>query len=188
ASTDEIWQDLETGLQHFFKKEPMPAQRSMQLYCYVYDYCTAVSVHAGLPQQQQCNLITGANLQNESDFVGSELYYKLSTLIKNHVQKIFEECIRRPGEDQLRYFTTQWNQFKFSSKTVDGLCAYLNRQWIKRELENGNNTIYVIYTLALVTWKQVFREHMETKIVQGVLDLIEQERSNHHFLPHQNRR
>ncbi|GMR42512.1 hypothetical protein PMAYCL1PPCAC_12707, partial [Pristionchus mayeri] len=186
ATIDEIWQDLETGLGHIYRKEPMIPQRYMQLYTYVYDFCTAVSVHAGgaIPQQQQRNLIRvnhqnnkkGANLQNETDFVGSELYTKLSSFIRNHVESILKECRTRSGEDQLRYFTTQWDQFRFCSKVVDGIFAYLNRHWIKRELENGNNTIYVIYTLALVTWKQTLRDHMATNITAGVLDLIEQER------------
>ncbi|GMS89520.1 hypothetical protein PENTCL1PPCAC_11695, partial [Pristionchus entomophagus] len=183
ATIEEIWQDLEKGLGHIYRKEPMVPTRYMQLYTYVYDFCTAVSVHAGgaIPQQQHKNLIRtnnkkGGNLQNETDFVGSELYNKLSAFIKNHVESILKECRTRNGEDLLRYFTTQWDQFRFCSKVVDGIFAYLNRHWIKRELENGNTTIYVIYTLALVTWKTILRDHMQHGITSGVLELIEKER------------
>ncbi|KAF8358863.1 cul-1, partial [Pristionchus pacificus] len=183
STIDEIWQDLETGLGHIYKKEPMIPTRYMQLYTYVYDFCTAVSVHVGasVSQPPQRNLIRvnnkkSNNLQNETDFVGSELYNKLSAFIRAHIETILSHCKTLNGEDLLRYFVTQWDQFRFCSKVVDGIFAYLNRHWIKRELENGNTNIHVIYTLALVTWKHILRDHMANNITAGVLDLIEQER------------
>ncbi|GMT19324.1 hypothetical protein PFISCL1PPCAC_10621, partial [Pristionchus fissidentatus] len=185
TTIEEIWEDLETGLASIYRKEPMIPNRYMQLYTYVYDFCTAVSVPQGIPggSKPTIPLIKvnrrpgGSATNNETDFVGSELYNKLSEFIKRHVQGVLRNCMELNGEDLLRYFTAEWDQFRFCSKVVDGIFAYLNRHWIKRELENGNLNIYVIYTLALVTWKAILRDHMDKNITAGVLELIEKERT-----------
>ncbi|GMR50437.1 hypothetical protein PMAYCL1PPCAC_20632, partial [Pristionchus mayeri] len=121
SASDEIWQELETGLGQIFRNEPITPTRYMQLQTYVCDYCFKVSMLEGVnsPQEQQSK--RSDHLKRIADFVSSELYIKLSAYLKNHVGSILEECRTRNGEEQLRYFNTQWDNFRRRSNVVDGI-------------------------------------------------------------------
>uniref|UniRef100_A0A914CJC0 Cullin family profile domain-containing protein n=1 Tax=Acrobeloides nanus TaxID=290746 RepID=A0A914CJC0_9BILA len=172
TTKEEIWNELRDGLTKIYKfdkdinfQRPVSTKEFMHLYNHVYNFCTGqVKVTANRP-------IIG------QEFNGYDLYERLKKFIRDFVSEYFVTCKDLEASQLLEKYTTFWKQFKFSSKFANDIFAHLNRHWISRELDEGNQDVYEIFNLAIVTWKTIFFDTLHQNITAAILKLIEQDRN-----------
>lgn len=175
---EESWNLLKEGTHQMMTRidQGITYAKYMQLYTIIYDYCTSSKLNSnGAEALQAANALnrTGANL------MGADLYKCLQQYFIGHVKGIRMASEELEGEEFLKYYTEQWDRFTTGASYVHRLFLYLNRHWIKREKDEGRKNVHVVYTLALVNWKEHFFVDLQkcNKLTLAVLSLIENQRN-----------
>ncbi|RJE23485.1 cullin 1 [Aspergillus sclerotialis] len=186
---EETWSFLEKGINNVMVKleDGVDMKTYMALYTAVHNFCTsqkavgngsAINAHRGglsshgfIYSTSQLADVPPAHL------LGEELYKLLGEYLSNHLKDVHRESEGHTEEALLSFYIREWVRYTTAAKYVNHLFRYLNRHWVKREIDEGKKNVYDVYTLHLVRWKEDFFMKVHEKIMDAVLKLVEKQRN-----------
>lgn len=58
-----------------------------------------------------------------------------------------QESQKHADEALLAFYIKEWDRYTTAAKYINHLFRYLNRHWVKREMDEGKKNIYDVYTV-----------------------------------------
>ncbi|KIM20116.1 hypothetical protein M408DRAFT_309155 [Serendipita vermifera MAFF 305830] len=176
ADLHTTWAYIEEGVDHIMNRldTGVSIAEYMNMYTVILNYCVSSRMHGDLDSSIGLGGRTGANL------MGGDLYKNLVRYFASHFVNIRATSEPLFNEDLLRYYLREWNRYTTSARYLDRVFTFLNRHWIKREMDEGRRNVYLVYTLALVMWRDNFfidLQNRNSKLSSAILKLIESERN-----------
>ncbi|KAL2796764.1 Cullin [Aspergillus keveii] len=165
----ETWAFLEKGIDNVMVKleEGVDMKTYMGLYTAVHNFCTSHKAVTGTAIQSQ----RGAHL------LGEELYKKLGEYLSRYLENVYTQSTSHAEEALLGFYMREWVRYTTAAKYINHLFRYLNRHWVKREIDEGKKNVFDVYTLHLVKWRDDFFQNVHEKVMDAVLNLVEKQRN-----------
>lgn len=169
---DATWAFLEDGVNRIMTnlKDGVDMKSYMGIYTAVHNFCTsqkAVASGGG---------VIGGNAHRGAHLLGEDLYKNLRAYLKNHLEVLYTQSKGHVDEALLTYYIREWDRYTTAAKYVNHLFKYLNRHWVKREVDEGKKDVYDVYTLHLVSWRQVFFDKVHSSVMDAVLKMVKKQR------------
>lgn len=142
----------------------------MSLYTSIHNFCTAQKAVGA-------NANTLSSSHRGAHLLGEELYHRLNDYLKRHLEGVHAEMVKHSDEALLTYYIQQWERYTTAGTYNNHLFKYLNRHWVKREMDEGKKDVYDIYTLHLVRWKLDMFGSTQNAVMDAVLRLVEKQRN-----------
>ncbi|KAH9384433.1 hypothetical protein HPB48_026440 [Haemaphysalis longicornis] len=108
-----------------------------------------------------------------SDLLG-DLYRRLQDFLKTHLVGVVARATGLTGEAMVSFYTHNFDDYKLSSKLVNGMCSFVNRTWVKFQGENG---VLQVYEMALESWREHCLTPLREQLTGGLLKLVEMDRN-----------
>ncbi|KAL2266918.1 hypothetical protein VTJ83DRAFT_4195 [Remersonia thermophila] len=174
SDIDTTWNYLQHGITRIMTNlhEGIDLATYMGIYTAVHNFCTSQKA-SGFALS---NHPLGSN-QRGAHLLGEELYKKLSEYLCDHLRALVAESKAHADEALLAFYIREWQRYTDAAKYIHHLFRYLNRHWVKREVDEGKKNVYDVYTLHLVQWRDVLFQQVSGKVVDAVLKLVEKQRS-----------
>ncbi|RYP55840.1 hypothetical protein DL771_012307 [Monosporascus sp. 5C6A] len=169
------WRYLEAGISRIMinLQDGMDMQTYMGIYTAVHNFCTS---------QKAIGLGGGAGsgvgqVHRGAHLLGEDLYKKLKEYLNDHLAELYEQSKTHTDEALLTYYIREWDRYTVAAKYIHHLFRYLNRHWVKREMDEGKKSTYDVYTLHLYQWRTEFFTKVSEKVMAAVLKLVEKQRN-----------
>lgn len=176
TSKDDIngtWKYLEWGVERIMLSlnDGVDLKTYMSLYTSIHNFCTAQKAVGAQSTSNLNSSHRGAHL------LGEELYHRLNEYLKRHLQGVHAEMVKHADEALLTFYIKEWKRYTTAGQYNNHLFRYLNRHWVKREMDEGKKDVYDIYTLHLVRWKEDMFGSTQNAVMDAVLRLVEKQRN-----------
>jgi cullin 1 len=165
------WNYLEWGVDRIMVNlsAGLDLKTYMTLYTSIHNFCTA---------QKAVGLTTNLNsTQRGAHLLGEDLYRRLNEYLRRHLTGVHTEMVKHVDEALLTFYIKEWKRYTTAGTYNNHLFRYLNRHWVKREMDEGKKDIYDIYTLHLVRWKEDMFGSTQNAVMEAVLRLVEKQRN-----------
>ena len=116
-------------------------------------------------------------IQAVAHLLGEDLYRNLKVYLKTHLETLHERSKGHVDEALLTYYIREWDRYTTAAKYTNHLFRYLNRHWVRREIDEGKKDVYDVYTLHLVQWREILFEKVNTNVMAAVLKMVEKQRN-----------
>ncbi|KAL6860241.1 ubiquitin ligase (cullin) of SCF [Amphichorda felina] len=166
------WDYLQVGISRVMAdlEQGLNTELYMGVYTAIHNFCTSQKA-VGLGGPAMHSNHRGAHL------LGEELYKKLTDYLEKHLEGLLQESKLHTDEALLTFYIKEWNRYTAAARFIHHLFRYLNRHWVKREIDEGKKNVYDVYTLHLVQWRKVLFEKLSDKVMDAVLKLVEKQRN-----------
>jgi cullin 1 len=108
--------------------------------------------------------------------LGEDLYANLIKYLNDYLTGLVTESRTHADEALLSFYIREWDRYTTAAKYINHLFRYLNRHWVKREMDEGKKNIYDVYTLHLVQWRLTLFSEVHEKVMEAVLKMVEKQR------------
>lgn len=109
--------------------------------------------------------------------LGEDLYQNLKVYLRQHLADIHTKSRGHTDEALLTFYIKEWDRYTTAAKYINHLFRYLNRHWVKREVDEGKKDIYDVYTLHLVEWREELFNKVNGNVMAAVLKMVEKQRN-----------
>ena len=109
--------------------------------------------------------------------LGEDLYKNLREYLKDHLEELHEKSKGHVDEALLTYYIREWDRYTTAAKYTNHLFRYLNRHWVRREIDEGKKDVFDVYTLHLVQWREILFSKVNTNVMSAVLKMVEKQRN-----------
>ncbi len=145
----------------------------------VHNFCTSQKAI----NTAQTGVIGGTH--RGAHLLGEDLYSNLMRYLTDYLRKLSRASSGHADEALLRFYIREWDRYTTAAKFINHLFRYLNRHWVKREMDEGKKNIFDVYTLHLVTWRATFFADVHDSVMEAVLKMVEKQRNGETIEHHQ---
>ena len=172
---DQTWTYLEKNVDNVMNRlqDGLDMKTYMGVYTQVHNFCTSQKA-AQTTHQQNSPL---SQNHRGAHLLGAELYELLGHYLSEHLKGVAKKSESHSDEALLAFYIREWKRYTDAAKFNNHLFRYLNRHWVKREMDEGKKNVYDVYTLHLVKWRDDFFRVVQEKVMGSVLMLVEKQRN-----------